>query len=101
MNQQIVKDIKRICREARKEQCFHAVFERKLAHYIRERAPRGSVHWFKLRYEFRSIYRKCRDHNRSLKTYLKAMGQLAEAALAGNHKQAELDLTSLRIISES
>ena len=95
MDKQLVKDIKNIYRLARKETCFCPSFERKLAHYIQRRAPEESVHWQKLRYEFRTVYRRCRDEQRLLKTYLEAMTRLTDVAVAGCHRQTELNVETL------
>lgn len=90
MQNRLVKDIKGIYRAAKKEMCFSPIFERKLARYIQNRTPRGSVNWQKLRYEFRTISRKCRDRNLSLKVYLGAMATLTSYALGGKHKKIEI-----------
>lgn len=95
MEDPVIKDIKGIYRAAKDETCFRPFFERKLARYIRNRAPRGSVNWYKLRYEFRTIYRKCRDEQQALKHYLGPMAQITIISLNGNHKQAEFDPVSL------
>jgi hypothetical protein len=96
MDQRTVKDIKRIYRSAKKEMVFRPIFERKLATYIRRRAPENSVNWHKLRYEFRTIYRKCRDQEYALKDYLKYMATFTEIAAKGNHKKVEIDPQSLK-----
>lgn len=92
MNNHIVQDIKTIYKTAKKETCFRPIFERKLAHYIRNRAPHGSVNWQKLRYEFRTIFRKCRDQQKPLKEYLRAMAAVTDIALQGKHKQIQIDI---------
>lgn len=74
---------------------FRPVFERKLAKYTQHRAPRGSVNWHKLRYEFRTIFRVCRNEQRSLKDYLQAMMYITHTAIQGDHKQVEIDRQSL------
>lgn len=96
MDQRTVKDIKRIYRAAKEEMCFRPIFERKLANYIRRRAPENSVNWYKLRYEFRTIFRKCRDDRRPLKDYLKYMATFTEIATKGNHKKVEINPQSLK-----
>lgn len=95
MDQRIVRDIKRIYRAAKKEMVFRTVFERKLASYIQKRAPKDSVNWYKLRYEFRTIYRKCRDEQRSPKEYLKHMVIFTDIAIQGEHKKVEIDPITL------
>lgn len=75
---------------------FRPVFERKLASYIQRRAPKNSVNWYKLRYEFRTIYLKCRDEQYALKDYLKYMAVFTEIAKEGNHKKVEIDPRSLK-----
>lgn len=97
MNKQLVRDIKSIYSSALREACFRPEFEQKLAYYIQQRAPQGSVHWQKLRYEFRTVYRKCRDEQKSLQCYLKTMAQLTEVALDGRHRQTELNIATLNI----
>lgn len=96
MDQRIVRDIKRIYRSAKKEMCFRPIFERKLAKYIHRRAPENSVNWYKLRYEFRTIYRKCRNEQRPLKDYLKHMAIFTEIAAEGKHKKVGIDTRSLK-----
>ncbi len=96
MDQRTVKDIKRIYYSAKKEMCFRPIFERKLAKYIYRRAPKNSVNWHKLRYEFRTIYRKCRDEQQPLKDYLKHMAIFTQIAAEGNHKKVEIDPKSLK-----
>lgn len=77
---------------------FHPIFERKLAKYIQRRAPKGSINWYKLRYEFRIIYQKCRNGQHSLNEYLKFMATFAEIAIHGDHKKVEIDRESLQPI---
>lgn len=101
MDHRLVTDIKKMYYSARQRNCFQPIFERKLAHYIQQHAPEGSVHWHKLRYEFRSTYRKCRDEQKSATVYLNTMTKLTEAALAGTHKHVELKITSLSIVTVS
>lgn len=95
MDQRTVQDIKRIYHSAKKEMVFRPMFERKLASYIQQRAPRDSVNWYKLRYEFRTIYRKCRDEQYSLKKYLQHMATFTDIAIQGQHKKVEIDPKSL------
>ncbi len=95
MDQRTVQDIKRIYRSAKREMCFRPIFERKLASYIQRRAPKNSVNWYKLRYEFRTIYRKCRDEQYSLKKYLQHMATFTEVAIQGQHKKVEIDPKTL------
>jgi hypothetical protein len=97
MDQMLVRDIKRMYRSAREKRFFQPVFERRLAQYIQHRAPRGSVHWHKLRYEFRSIFRKCRDGKKPASIYLKMMTTLTKEALEGRHKKVELDVGKLKL----
>lgn len=87
-------------RSALNEACFRPEFEQKLAHYIQRHAPKDSVHWQKLRYEFRTVYRTCRDEQRSLKAYLEAMTKLTEASLAGDHRQSRLNRSTLCLNKE-
>lgn len=98
MDQRTVRDIKQIYRAAKKEVVFRPIFERKLAKYINRRAPKGSVNWYKLRYEFHIIYQKCRNGQRSLNEYLKFMATFTEIAIQGNHKKVEIDRESLHPI---
>jgi hypothetical protein len=95
MDQRTVRDIKRIYHSAKKEMVFRPMFERKLASYIKRRAPKNSVNWYKLRYEFQTIYRKCRDEQYSLKKYLKHMATFTDIAIRGQHKKVEIDSASL------
>lgn len=95
MDQRTVRDIKRIYHSAKKEMVFRPIFERKLASYIQRRAPKHSVNWYKLRYEFRTIYRKCRDRQYSVKKYLQHMATFTKVAIQGNHKQVQIDTKSL------
>lgn len=96
MDQRTVKDIKRIYYSAKKEMVFRPIFERKLATYIQRHAPRDSVNWHKLRYEFRTIYLKCRDGRHSLSDYLKYMAMFTNIAKEGKHKKVEIDPQSLK-----
>ena len=75
---------------------FHPIFERKLATYIQRCAPNNSINCYKLRYEFRTIYLKCRDEQYSLKEYLKHMAIFTGIAKKGNHKKLEIDPQSLK-----
>lgn len=95
MDQRTVRDIKQIYYSAKKEIVFRPIFERKLASYIQRRAPKDSVNWYKLRYEFRTIYRKCRDGQYSLKKYLQHMAIFTDIAIQGNHKKVQIDTKSL------
>ena len=95
MRNRLVRDIKGIYRTAKKEMCFRPIFERKLARYIQNRAPRGSVNWQKLRYEFRTISRKCRDQELPLKVYLGTMARLTGFALQGKHKKIEIEVSKM------
>ncbi|MDZ7659036.1 hypothetical protein [Fodinibius sp.] len=79
MDQRILKEIKRIYHSTKKEIVFRPVFERKLANIYPTSGSR------KLRYEFRTIYRKYRDEQYSLKDYLKYMTVFTEIATEGNH----------------
>ncbi|MEL7833112.1 hypothetical protein [Fodinibius sp. Rm-B-1B1-1] len=102
MDQRTIRDIKQMYRSTKKEKAFRPMFERKLASYIQRRAPKNSVNWHKLRYEFRTIYRKCRDKQYSVKKYLQHMATFADIAIQGHHKKVEIDPSSLsyRYLSE-
>lgn len=95
MDQRTVRDIKRMYYSAKKEMAFRPMFERKLASYIQQRAPQDSVNWHKLRYEFRTIYRKCRDEQHPLKKYLRHMATFTDIAIQGNHKKVQINTKSL------
>ncbi|MCW9705629.1 hypothetical protein [Fodinibius salsisoli] len=99
MGYRLVKDIKHMYHSACKGNYFQPIFERKLAQYIQRRAPKNSIHWQKLKYEFHNIYRKCRDGNKSAAAYLEVIAELTEAALDGAHKQVELDVSTLKVVS--